>query len=199
MILLSPSTTFDNTPMRFAKLLTLSLALALLAPALRAEESAAEKALKQLDSADAAQRAAAETELRRLGKEALPALRTAKLQNEEAQVRLRDVLMDLQIEHAAIDETDANTVMQLSREEALAKRYSNAAKGYKRAQELYKRLEDDADDKKNKDKQKEFDGLKDKAEERRKKAERLAKGQGHKVSHWGPIPTIEKVTDDGDW
>lgn len=159
----------------------------------------ANEQLKLLDSDDAHQRAGAETKIRAMGAKALPALRAGKVENKEGNERLRVILMELSISESKINETDANAIMQLAKEEALAKRYSNAANGYKRAKELYNRLEDDADDKKDKTKKEEFDGKKDRAEKLRKKAERLAKGTEHKVSHWGPIPTIEKVEDDGDW
>ncbi|MBE7466668.1 MAG: hypothetical protein HS116_24625 [Planctomycetes bacterium] len=182
-------------PFRYA---SACLVLAVWAGMLHGQDEV-EKALKDLDSADAAQRAAAETALRNLGEKALPALRTAKIANEEGQVRMRTVLMDLSVKHAKIDATEADTLMQLAREEALAKRYANAEKGYDRAQGLYEKLEDDADDRKEKEKQKEFDEKKDRAHKLKEKAERLAKGQEHKVSHWGPIPTIKKVEDDGDW
>lgn len=155
--------------------------------------------VKQLDDDDAAKRAAAETKIRDLGVAALPALRKAEVANKEGLVRLKTIIMDLSVKSAKIDKTDANMLMQLAKEEALAKRYSNAAKGYERAEKLYDKLEDDADDRKDKAAEKEFDRLKDRAKKLKKKAERLAKGQGHKVSHWGPLPTIKKVEDDGDW
>ena len=176
--------------------------LCLGASAWSAEEDVDKKVadlVKELDDGDAAKRAAAETKIRELGAEALPALRKAEVTNKEGLVRLRTIIMELSVKHAKIDATDANMLMQLAREEALAKRYGNAAKGYERAEKLYEKLEDDADDRKDEDAEKDFDKKKDRAKERKKKAERLAKGQEHKVSHWGPIPTIKKVEDDGDW
>ncbi len=155
--------------------------------------------VKELDVEDAAKRAAAETRIRDLGAMALPALRKAEVGNKEALIRLRTIVMDLSVRYVKVDATDANMLMQLAREEALAKRYGNAAKGYERAEKLYEKLEKNAGDLKDETQKKEFDRLKDQASERKKKAERLVKGQDHKVSHWGPIPTIEKVEDDGDW
>jgi hypothetical protein len=37
------------------------------------------------------------------------------------------------------------------------------------------------------------------ADQRKVKADALAKGQEHKVGHWGPLPTIKEVKDDGEW
>ncbi len=178
-----------------------ALALLTLISGVQAEDKAgpAKALIEKLNTDDAAKRAAAETEIRDLGEKALPDLRVGKVENKEGMVRLRTILMDLSVKHAKVNEEDANMLAQLSREEAQAKRYANAAKGYKRAEKLYDRLEDDAGDRKDKEKQKEFDKKKDKASEREKKAERLSKGQDHKVGRWGPLPTIEKVTDDGDW
>jgi len=156
-------------------------------------------AVQGLDTDDAAARAAAETELRRLGPASVPALTKATLKNAEGQARLRTVLADFVVDSAKIDATDANLLMQIAREEALAKRYGNAGKCYRRAEKLYEKLKDDADDKKDKVKEHEYSALEEKADRCKDKADALAKGDGHKVGHWGPLPTLKKVEDDGDW
>lgn len=190
---------------KYANLTCLALALLVFAVPARAEDLSAEDrakvdaAVKKLDTTDAGQRAAAEAELRAVGPKSVPALTGAKVANEEGHARLRTVLTDFAVEKAKIDPTDANLLMQIAKEEALAKRYGNAAKCYTRAEKLYEKLKDDADDKKDKAKEDEYAALESKADRLKDKANDLAKGREHKPGMWGPLPTIKEVKDDGDW
>lgn len=167
---------------------------------LSAEDRAkVDAAVKEFDTDDAGKRAAAEEKLRGMGPKIVPALTGAKVANEEGQARLRTVLADFVVEKARIDPVDANLVMQIAKEEAVAKRYGNAAKCYRRAEKLYEKLKDDAGDRKDKAKKEEYSELEGKADRLKDKADALAKGDGHKVGHWGPLPTIKEVKDDGEW
>jgi len=161
---------------------TLLLAVLCFAPVLRAEdlkpEDAAkvEASLKALDSDDAAARAAAETDLRNVGFKALPALLKAKLNNAEATVRLRAIIVDLAVDGSGINPTDALMLAQIAREEAIAKRWSNAIKTYRRTEKVYEKLHDDAKDRKDKAKANEYEDLAQKADKRADRAEHIQKG-----------------------
>jgi hypothetical protein len=165
-----------------------------------AETKRIEELVKQLGDADAARAAAAETELRNLGAKALPALSKATVAGEGATTRLRTIVVDLTVDSARIDPTDANTLSLVGREEALAKRWPLAAKCYRRAEKLYDRLADDAGDRKEKAKKREYEDLRDKAEKRADKAERLAKGEKFTGLNLGIVRVgVEHDNTDADW
>ena len=191
---------------RFVRVLSPVVILACACAGLRAadlseeETKKAEAALKQLDDADAATRAAGETVLRALGVKVTPLLSKAKVENSEGHVRLRTILVDLTVSAARIDATDANTLGQLGREEALAKRWTNAGRSYRRAEQIYEKLKDDADDRKQKDKEKEYDDLAEKMDKRADKAEHLAKGETGKGVNLGFIKIgVDHDLKDEDW
>jgi hypothetical protein len=171
------------------------------AEALTPEETKrVEDLVKQLGDPDAAQAAAAETELRRMGAKVTPVLSKATLPGEGATLRLRTILVDLTVDASRIDPTDANALMLLGRDEALGKRWVLAAKCYRRAEKVYERLKDDAGDRKDKAKKQEYDDLRDKAEKRADKAERLSKGEKFTGLNLGIVRVgVEHDNTDADW
>jgi hypothetical protein len=170
---------------------------------LTAEETAkAEDALKRMDTDDTAQRSAAESDLRNMGGKVTPVLSKAKLSRDAAQVRVREILVDLTIEHAPVTREGANTVGQVAREEALAKRYLNASKCYRRAEKMYQRLKDDAGDRKDKASKKEFEEMEKKSDKRADKADVLAAGGTERKGlnlGFVHIGTEKNREDDNDW
>mgnify|MGYP000271246410 CR=1 FL=1 len=165
-----------------------------------ADRQRAEQWVQDLGDADPAKRAAAETELRSMGPKVAPVLSKSTVPNEAGQVRLRAILVDLSVDSSRIDPTDAGTLMQLGREEALAKRYDNAHRCYRRAEKIYDRLKDDADDMKDKVKRTEYRDREQTAKKRADKAERLAKGHGFSGLNLGVVKIgVEHDNSDQDW
>lgn len=165
-----------------------------------AETKRAEALVKQMDDNDPTQRAAAETELRRMGPEVIPVLARAQAANPEGLLRLRTILTDVSVDASRIDPTDANNLMVLAREEALSKRYLLAAKCYGRAERIYGRLKDDADDRRDRPKEREYAELQAKAGERARRAERIAKGEKFTGLNLGIVRVgVEHDTSDQDW
>jgi hypothetical protein len=165
-----------------------------------ADTKRAQELIQQLGDSDSAKRAAAETELRRFGAAVLPALQSAKVDNEAGQLRLRTILVDLTVDGSRIDAADGNTLTLLGREEALAKRYWTAAKCYRRAEKIYDRLKDDADDRHDKIKEREYKDLRDRAENRANRAEHLAKGERFTGVNLGIVKIgVEHNAGDQDW
>jgi hypothetical protein len=164
------------------------------------ETKRAEQLVKQLDTADANQRAQAEADLRRLGEGVIPVLSRSQVANEEGHVRLRTTLVDLSVDSSRIDPADANKLMLLGREEALAKRFFLATRCYRRAEKIYDRLKDDADDRKDRAKEREYADLQDKAEKRADKADRLARGEKFTGLNLGIVRVgVEHDNSDQDW
>ena len=187
-----------------AALLLLAFAgISVQAADLTAEETAkAEDALKRMDTDDTAARSAAESDLRSMGGKVLPVLSKAKLSRDAAQVRVREILVDLTIETAPVTREGANTVMQTARDEALAKRYLNASKCYRRGEKMYQRLKDDAGDRKDKAAKKEYQELEQKADKRADKADTLAAGGTERKGlnlGFVHVGTEKNVNDDNDW
>lgn len=164
------------------------------------ERQQAEQLVQMLGDTDPAKRAAAETELRQMGPKVLPVLSQATVPNETGQIRLRAIVVDMAVDHSRIDPGDAANLMQIGREEALAKRYDTAHRCYRRAEKIYDKLKDDADDMKDKVKETEYRDLQDKAEKRADKAERLAKGRSFSGLNLGVVKIgVEHDNNDQDW
>ena len=193
------------------KIWMMGMMLALLAlvsgPARAAELTAEETqkiedAVKRLDTDDAAQRSAAESDLRGMGAKILPVLSKAKPSRDAAHVRIREIVVDLTLESSPVTREGATTVMSVARDEALAKRYMNASKCYRRGEKMYQRLKDDAGDRKDKASKKEYEELEKKADKRADKADVLAAGgTERKGLHVGfvHIGSEKNVEDDNDW
>lgn len=164
------------------------------------ETKRAETLTKQMDDSDPTRRAAAETELRRMGPEVISVLARAQVVNPEGLLRLRTILTDMSVDASRFDPTDADNLMVLAREEALSKRYLLAAKCYRRAEQIYDRLKDDADDRRDRPKEREYADLQAKAGERAKRAERIAKGEKFTGLNLGVVRVgVEHDTSDQDW
>jgi hypothetical protein len=165
-----------------------------------ADRQHAEQLVQALGDADAGKRAAAETELRAMGPKVAPVLAKSTVANEAGQIRLRAILVDMSIDSSRIDPTDAGNLMQIGREEALAKRYDTASRCYRRSEKIYDKLKDDAGDMKDKVKQAEYRDQESKAKKRADKAERLAKGQGFSGLNLGVVKIgVEHDNSDQDW
>ena len=162
----------------------------------------AEDALKRLDTDDVGQRTAAESDLRGMGAKILPVLSKSKLNNDAARVRVREMVVDMTIESSKITKEDGNMVAQVAREEALSKRYASAGKCYRRAQQIYQGLKDDARSRKDKVSKQEFEDLEKRNDKRADKAELLAKGGTERtglnlgIVHIG---SEKNASDDQDW
>jgi hypothetical protein len=165
-----------------------------------AERQRAEQLVQALGDTDPGKRAAAETELRTMGPKVTPVLAKSTVANEAGQIRLRAILVDMSVDSSRIDPADAATLMQIGREEALAKRFDTAHRCYRRAEKIYDKLKDDAGDMKDKVKQAEYRDQEDKAKKRADKAERLAKGQGFSGLNLGVVRIgVEHDNSDQDW
>lgn len=165
-----------------------------------ADRQRAEQLVQTLGDTDPGRRAAAETELRAMGPKVTPVLAKSTVANAEGQIRLRAILVDMSVDSSRIDPTDAATLMQIGREEALAKRYDTAHRCYRRAEKIYDKLKDDADDMKDKIKETEYADQENKAKKRADKAERLAKGHGFSGLNLGVVKIgVEHDNTDQDW
>jgi len=133
----------------------------------------------KLCEGEAAEQAAAEKKLRELGAAAIPALRGAKPEKDEALSRVRNVLADMVLEAAKVDPADAVMVHEIAREEGKGKRYTNAERLYRRAQKLYEKLKDDAGDRKDRVKEREYKEKEQLCERMKDKAGRKLKGETH--------------------
>ncbi|HEY3320760.1 MAG TPA: hypothetical protein VGP72_09880 [Planctomycetota bacterium] len=114
--------------------------------------------------------------LRVLGAAALPALREAKPDKDDAYRRVRDLLTAIAADAAKVEAADATSLHDLAREEALAHRYANAEKLYRRAHQIYSKLKEDADERKDKVKTQRYKDARDVCEKMKDKAARKAKG-----------------------
>ena len=125
------------------------------------------------------ERSDAEEKLRALGAAAIPALRDAKPQNGEDLARVRNVLAGIVLEVVKVDPGDAALAHEIAREEGVAKRYGNAARLYQRAQKLYEKLKDDAGDRKDRVKERQYKENQQVCERMKEKANRKLKGESH--------------------
>jgi hypothetical protein len=163
-----------------ALLLVLSLAAAVSPrPGRCADSKEAADLVAQLATGDAAGRDAAEKKLREIGAAAIPALRDAKPDKEDAATRVRGVLTDIALDTAKVDPADAAMVHEIAREEGKGKRYANAERLYRRAEQLYEKLKDDAGDRKDRVKQAEYKEKSKVCDRMKDKAERKVKGSTH--------------------
>ncbi|MCY3021805.1 MAG: hypothetical protein NTW87_22570 [Planctomycetota bacterium] len=144
-----------------------------------ADKTDAAEQLARLIGGDAAERDIAERKLRDMGAVAIPALREAKPEKDEATTRVRGVLTDIALEVAKIDPADAAMLHEIAREEGKGKRHANAERLYKRAQKLYEKLKDDAGDRKDRVKEQEYKEKEKVCERMKDKAERKVKGESH--------------------
>ena len=165
---------------------TLCLAAALATAALAvprhvqgADNKEAAGLVATLVSGTAAERGEAEKKLRDLGSAAIPALRDAKPDKEDALTRVRGVLTDVVLETVKLDPADAALTHEIAREEGKGKRYANAERLYKRAQKLYEKLKDDASDRKDRAKEQQYKEKRDICDRMKDKAGRKAKGESH--------------------
>ncbi|HYF50305.1 MAG TPA: hypothetical protein VEJ63_12920 [Planctomycetota bacterium] len=160
--------------MRYAFVcLVVTLAAAI---SLRAAEGNTEAAdlVKKLIDGDATERDSADIKLRKLGKGAVPALRDAKTEKEDALNRVRNTLVDIAIDSSDVTEADANLLHELAREEGKGKRYGNCERLYRVAEQKFDMLKDIADKKKDKAKEKEFS-------DKQKICDRMKDKAGHKL------------------
>ena len=134
-----------------------------------------EALVKKLEEGDEG----AEKKLREIGREAIPALREAKPEREAAERRVRNLLTDIAVETSKIDLADATMVHEIARNEGKAKRYVNAERLYKRAYQIYDKLKDDADDRKDKSKSREMKDKREICDRMKDKAGHLVKGETH--------------------
>ncbi|HYG76934.1 MAG TPA: hypothetical protein VEK08_18155 [Planctomycetota bacterium] len=179
------------------KLFTLWLAVAalsLVAP--RAAQCADDAAalVKSMVEGDAGERDKAEKKLRDLGAAAVPALKEAKAEKEEVATRVRNLLTDILLDTAKIDPADAATLHEVARQEGKAKRYSNAERLYRRAAQLYDKLKDDADTRKDRAKEQQYG-------DKRRVCDRMKDKAGHKLkgsTHTGVNLGFVRVGKDHD-
>jgi len=163
---------------------------------LRAAEGNADAAdlVKKLMDGDASDRDSADIKLRKMGKGAIPALREAKSEKEDAVSRVRNTLVDIAIDTSDVTEADADLLHELAREEGKGKRYGNCERLYRIAEEKFDILKDIADKKKDKEKKKELS-------EKQKICDRMKDKAGHKLkgdNHTGVNLGFVKIGKDHD-
>jgi hypothetical protein len=187
----------------------LSTVLMLLAISLitRAGEEKIEKAdkpdyaalVKGLAEGNATDRDAADSKLRKGGREAIAALRDAKPEKEDAVDRVRNLLADVAIDVAQVDAADAEMLHQLAREEGKGKRYGNAERLYRNAEITYEKLKDVADKKKQKDKEKEYSEKQRVCDRMKDKAGHKLKGETHSGVNLGFVRVGKEHDMSDDW
>lgn len=177
-------------PHRKAPLLVAAVILAVLLPRAGFCGDDAADLAKKLADGDAG----AEKALRDLGAKAIPALRDVKPEKDEALSRVRNTLTDIALDTAKIDPADAGLLHELGREEGKGKRYANAERLYRRAGQLYDKLKDDADTRRDRAKEQQY-------EEKRRICDRMKDKAGHKLkgqSHTGVNLGFVRIGKDHD-
>ena len=154
-------------------------ALAVPRPVRGADKKEAAGLVATLANGTAAERDEAVKQLRDLGAAAIPALRDAKPEKEEALARVRGVLTDVVLDAVRLDPADAAMAHEIAREEGKGKRFANAERLYKRAQKLYEKLKDDAGDRKDRAKEQQYKEKRDICDRMKDKAGRKIKGDSH--------------------
>jgi hypothetical protein len=144
-----------------------------------AESKDAAALVTALASGESADRDKAESALRDMGAPALQALRDVKPEKEEAVTRVRGVLTDIALDAAKVTPTDAGMLHEIAREEGKGKRYGNAERLYRRAEQLYEKLKSDADDRKDGVKSREYKDKRDVCDRMKDKAGNKLKGRKH--------------------
>jgi len=150
--------------------------------------------VKKLIDGDASDRDSADIKLHKLGKPAIPALRDAKPEKEDAVSRVRNTLVDIAIDTAEIVEADADLLHELAREEGKGKRYGNCERLYRVAEQKFEVLKEIAGKKKDKASEKELS-------EKRKICDRMKDKAGHKLkgdNHTGVNLGFVKIGKDHD-
>ncbi|MBI3830407.1 MAG: hypothetical protein HY291_12880 [Planctomycetes bacterium] len=134
------------------------------------ERIKAAKLIEELASEDFGAREGAEKGLIALGAGILPQVKDALTATKDTEVKTR---LDRVTKALALDgEKDPDALAKLGKEDALAKRYAEAAKFYAKAADQYKKL---AADEKDEVKQKDLAAKADKSAKRKTRAEGLAK------------------------
>jgi hypothetical protein len=157
-----------------ATLISLGLIVCLSAAGEEKKKDDTAALVKKLAEGSAAERDDAEQALRKLGADAIPALRDGKTDNEEGLSRVRNTLTDLVLESSKMTAESAALVHSVAREEGKGKRYNNAERLYQRAEQLYDQLKDDADRRKDRVKEQEY-------AEKQRVCDRMKDKAGHKL------------------
>jgi hypothetical protein len=154
---------------------------------------------KKLADGNAADRDEAESKLRKAGRAAIPALRDAKPEKEDAVARVRNTLVDIAIDVAKIEPEDAALLHDLAREEGNGKRYGNAERLYRNAEVTYDQLKDIADKKKDKEKEKDYAAKQRICDRMKDKAGHKLKGDGHTGVNLGFVRVGKDHDMSDDW
>ncbi|MGD0088356.1 MAG: hypothetical protein ABSE73_00365 [Planctomycetota bacterium] len=144
-----------------------------------AENKEAAGLAAKLAGGETAERSDAENKLRALGAAAIPALRAAQPPNDEDLARVRNVLANIVLETVKVDPGDAALAHEIAREEGKAERYANAARLYHSAQKLFEKLKDDAGNRKDRVKERQYKEKQQVCERMKDKADRKLKGAAH--------------------
>jgi hypothetical protein len=161
---------------RLLVLLAVSLAALLPRGSWSADGKEAADLAAELATGESAARDNAEKKLRDLGAAAIPALRAAK-----------------------VDPADAAMLHEIARDEGKGKRYSNAERLYRRAQKLFERLKDDAGDRGDRAKKREFDEKAELCDRMKDKAGRKLKGESHTGVNLGFVRLGVEHDMSDDW
>lgn len=184
---------------RLFVVLAVSLAILLPRATWSADAKEAADLAAELATGESAARDNAEKKLRNLGAAAIPALRAAKAEKDEAAARVRNVLTDIALDVAKVDPADATMLHEIAREEGKGKRYSNAERLYRRAQKLFERLKDDAGDRGDRAKKREFDDMANICDRMKDKAGRKLKGETHTGVNLGFVRLGVEHDNSDDW
>jgi hypothetical protein len=188
--------------MSFKHLALFGLAAAIALSPLQVRAADAKEAAelaKKVAEGDAAERDSAERKLRDMGKDAVQPLRDIKTDKEEATTRVRTLLTDIAIDVAKIDAADAGTLHEIAREEGKGKRYSNAERAYRRAEQLFDKLKDDADTRRDKVKEQTYEDKRRICDRMKDKAARKLKGQTHTGVNLGFVRVGKDHDNSDDW
>jgi hypothetical protein len=180
-------------------LLAVLLAALLPSAAWSADGKEAADLATELATGESAARDNAEKKLRDLGAAAIPALRAAKPEKDEAVTRVRNVLTDIALDVAKVDPADAAMLHEIARDEGKGKRYSNAERLYRRAQKLFERLKDDAGDRGDRAKKRDFDEKAELCDRMKDKAGRKLKGETHTGVNLGFVRLGVEHDNSDEW
>jgi len=174
-----------------------ALTLLVCRPALGADDAA--EHVKKLVEGDAGERDKAEKKLREIGASAITALRDAKSEKEEVFTRARNVLTDITLETAKIDPADASMTHEIAREEGKGKRYANAERLYRRAEQLFSKLKSDSNERKDRSKELTYEEKRKICDRMKDKAARKVKGQTHTGVNLGFVKVGKEHDNSDEW
>lgn len=168
-------------------------ALFLCVSAMSADTAALAKKYADSGDSDAAK------ELRGAGTASIQALRDVKAEKDEGTTRVRNLLTEIILDNSKIEPDSARVLHEVAREEGKGKRYTNAEKLYRRGEQVFDALKEDADKRKDKARSREFAEKQKICDRMKDKAGHKAKGDGHTGVNLGFVRVGKDHDMSDDW